>query len=87
MQTKTKVSENGVPVQETLTETAPHSLELSCNAKGQYSWSIKIYFKDEDKENAIGIIAKLNDGMLQKFPNIDDTAKLKDLDTKAQGKK
>jgi hypothetical protein len=84
MQTKTQVLENNVPIQETVVETAPHSLELSCNAKGQYSWSIKVYFKDQDKEQIVGIIAKLNDGMLQKFPNIDDTAKLAELDKKAK---
>ena len=68
----------------TVTETAPHSIDLSCNAKGQYSWSIKLYFKDEDKEAVVNEVEKINNLMLQLFPNVDDLAKIIELDKKAK---
>lgn len=86
MLNKSQTIHNGVPVEEVITESAPHSLELSCNAKGQYSWSIKMYFRDEDKGSIVEEIEKINNIMLQKFPNVDDTKKLAELDKKAQGK-
>ena len=68
----------------TVTETAPHSIDLSCNAKGQYSWSIKLYFKEEDKEVIINEVEKINNLMLQRFLNVDDLAKITELDKKAK---
>ena len=86
MKTKTETCAYGDtnPSQVIITETAPHSVELSCNAKGQYSWSIKVYFKDEEKDGIVDAVEKINDQMKVKFPNIDDLAKLTELDKKAK---
>jgi hypothetical protein len=86
MQTKTQTLHNNVPVEEIISETAPHSVELSRNAKGQFSWTIKMYFKEEDKGAIVGEVEKLNNIMLLTFPNVDDTEKLTKLDKKVQGK-
>jgi hypothetical protein len=87
MKTKSQVYEHGEaahPDQVTVVETAPHSVDLSCNAKGQYSWTIKIYFKEEDKGSIVDEVEKINKLMLERFPNVDDVAKIAELDKKAK---
>jgi len=44
---------DGEVLMEEVSQTAPHSVELSCNAKGQYSWTVKLYFR-EDQKSSIG---------------------------------
>jgi hypothetical protein len=84
MKTKTIEKDGNNTAKETVIETAPHSIDLSCNAKGQYSWSIKLYFKEEDKEHVVGDIEKINQEMQLTFPNVDDLAKITELDKKAK---
>lgn len=86
MKTKTETLAYGedTPSQIIVTETAPHSVDLSCNAKGQYSWTIKLYFKEGDKATIVDEIAKINKLMQERFPNVDDLAKITELDKKAK---
>ena len=39
-----------------LRRDAPHSVELTKNAKGDYQWSIKVYFGEEDPVDRIDTI-------------------------------
>jgi hypothetical protein len=45
----------------TLDRTCPNSVELSRNAKGEYSYSIKLYFDgtDTDRERALATVGDI----------------------------
>ena len=81
--TKT-IHNESIVAEEVIAETAPHSIELSRNAKGQYSWSIKVYFREEDKQTIVDEVDKINDQLIKKYPLVDDLAKLAELDKKAK---
>jgi len=73
----------GPPIQEEINELAPHSVELSCNAKGQYSWTIKIYFGDDRKVDIAEDLELIANQIKAKFVNPEDEAqKIKDLMSK-----
>jgi len=50
-------------------EDAPHSVEVSQNAKGQYSFSVKLYFSEEDRDNVVGKVEEIFDRLHVTFPN------------------
>jgi len=54
----------------------PDSIQVSRNAKGEASWSIKVYFdSDEGNNNAhekvIKKMAKIDDEIRKKFPDLE----------------
>lgn len=48
-----------------LERLAPHSVEVTKNAKGEYGWTIKVYFADNEANGAI-IAAKIIDTTLRR---------------------
>lgn len=50
---------------QTLRRELPHSIELSRNAKGEYSWSIKVYFEGStiDQEWALNAVRKFDQAL------------------------
>jgi hypothetical protein len=61
------VDVKGDVISQVLSETSPHSIELSRNAKGDYSWSIKIYFADMDENDPVGLIEDIDKLLREKF--------------------
>jgi hypothetical protein len=45
----------------------PHSVELSRNAKGEFSWTIKRYYATGEEEDATRIIREINAHLIQQL--------------------
>ena len=45
---------------ETIKRELPHSVEVTRNAKGEYGWTIKLYFEDTHGRDAAGRIADMD---------------------------
>ena len=48
-----------------ITHAEPFSVEVSCNAKRDYSWTMKIYAKTP--EEAVGLIKRMDDRLKESF--------------------
>lgn len=52
-------SEEGTKVAEVLSQISPHSIELNKTTKG-YTWTIKLYFSDENREAIVEELKNLD---------------------------
>lgn len=46
--------------------TAPHSIQLSLNAKHEYQWEIKLYFATGEEEHTVELLQVI-DGVLRQM--------------------
>ena len=60
-------NEEGKVVSETLSTSAPHSIEVSRSTKGIMSWTIKMYFGDEGEFEALSRINEIHDKLVAKY--------------------
>ena len=71
---------DGEFIEQTVSELAPHSIELSRNSKGQYSWTVKVYFMEERKSDIVEDLESINNQLMAKFQNPEDEVeKIKNL--------
>ena len=47
--------------------TMPHSVELQRSAKGDYYWSLKLYFELADADKIADQLQKIDDDLRQRF--------------------
>lgn len=67
MAKETKRIVGGTVREVTTTEQAQSSVELSRNAKGEYAFSIKLYFTDDQEPDVVRRISVLHDELTELY--------------------
>jgi hypothetical protein len=61
------LDKKGRVVETTFAETEPHSIEVSQNAKGQFSITIKMYFGDDGESDIVSRSKKIYDQYVETY--------------------
>ena len=71
MRTQTVTTQNGEGITQetvkTLTADSPNSVEVSRNAKGQFSFVVKVYHDDDEHADAVARVAETYTALLDTF--------------------
>jgi hypothetical protein len=67
------LDKKGNIVETMFSEVEPHSIEVSQNAKGQFSFTIKMYFGDDGESDIVGRSKKVYDQYVEIYkPKTED---------------
>ena len=68
------MDKKGNIVETQFVETEPHSIEISQNAKGQFSVTIKMYFGDDGENSIVERSKKIYDQYVETYkPSVEET--------------